>query len=259
MAETRFKKLDLVPDQFIIQCDNCGLVTRSPSLFSPEFDHSAKVSVRQDSDFIGGATEHIASHIKDRLSYAGGVVEEKTMLDIGCGSGALLVYAKANGWTVYGTEREKSSIEKLAGYNIPCFAGELNEPEFQKLKFDFVHMNHVLEHVIDPVEVVRNIQGLLKKGGISIIEVPNEFSAATQLLRRSLGLDGSSRTTYFQHEWFFTPKTLLDVCNRADLEILSLSTPFRRSNGFLKDCLRFPAAKAGFGEVIEIYLAKKNA
>ncbi|MBK7391771.1 MAG: class I SAM-dependent methyltransferase [Chloracidobacterium sp.] len=256
-AETRFKKLDQLPEQFIVKCCGCGIVTRSPSLFDPLFNREAAVDVRRDEDFIGGDTISIAEHIKIRLDHAAGKVSGKTLLDIGCGSGALLVHAKKQGWSVCGTEHEPSAVEKLAAYGIPCFTGDLDEPDLLAMRFDLIHMNHVLEHVESPLRVLKVIGNLLKEDGLAIIEVPNEFSALTQRLRRILKLDGSSVTTYFQHEWYFTPQSLRDICEKANLSVMALNTPFRRSNNFIKDIVRAPAAAVGHGEVIEAYLTKR--
>ncbi|MBK8302207.1 MAG: class I SAM-dependent methyltransferase [Chloracidobacterium sp.] len=256
-AETRFKKLDQVPEQFIVKCCSCGIVTRSPSLFDPRFNRAAEVDVRRDEDFIGGDTTSVAEHIKSRLDHASGKVSGKTLLDIGCGSGAMLLHAKEQGWTVCGTEQELAAVEKLAAYEIQCFTGDLDEPALLAMRFDLIHMNHVLEHVENPLRVLKIIRMLLKDDGVAIIEVPNELDALTQRLRRILKLDGSSITTYFQHEWYFTPQSLRDSCEKANLSVMALNTPFRRSNNFIKDIVRAPAAAVGHGEVIEAYLTKR--
>jgi len=256
-AETRFKKLGQVPGQFIVKCGGCGIVTRSPSLFDPQFNKEAAVDVRRDEDFIGGDTTSIAEHIKSRLDHAGGKVSGKSLLDIGCGSGALLVHAKEKGWTVCGTEQEPAALKILAAYGIQCFTGNLDEPELLEMRFDLIHMNHVLEHVESPLRVLKMIGELLKEDGLAIIEVPNEFAALTQRLRKILRLDGSSVTSYFQHEWYFTPQSLRDLCEKAELSVIALNTPYRRSNNFIKDIVRAPAAAVGHGEVIEAYLTKR--
>lgn len=45
-----------------------------------------------------------------------------------------------------------------------------------QLKFDYVQVCHVLEHVSEPLAFVRNVLGCLKKGGLIYIEVPQDRS-----------------------------------------------------------------------------------
>ncbi len=257
LEETKFKKMDLAPNQFITQCINCKIVSRFPSLFSKEFDKDVQINVRKHKEFIGGGTKEVASYLKDRLLYASKIVKNKTLLDVGCGSDALLVYAKEQGWIVYGTEYEIDTVERLKGEGIHCFFGDLNNAELQEMKFNFIHLNHVFEHVKNPLEILSNCNNLLKKDGMIIIEVPNEFLGFMQIIRRILKLDGSSHTSYFQHEWFYAAKTLNMICEKSGFRVLTMKTPFRKSNNLLKDIILFIASKAGYGEVIEVHLTKK--
>jgi SAM-dependent methyltransferase len=255
-AKTRFKRLDSVPDQYIVKCIGCGIVTRSPSLFSPQFDKDANVNLREDGDFIGGYPGGVAPHIRSRLEFAESALVGRRLLDVGCGSGALLNLAKDRGWTCFGTEARPEAVKELAEFDIQVFIGDLDNPELAAMRFDLIHMNHVLEHVMDPVSVLASVHRLLSTDGLAIVEVPNEFNAITQRLRQGLGLDGSSLTTYFQHEWFFNPETLKYVCQKSGLKIRKLHTPYRSSNNKMKDPLRFAASAMGSGDVIEVILEK---
>jgi predicted SAM-dependent methyltransferase len=46
--------------------------------------------------------------------------------------------------------------------------------QFRDGTFDFIVMNHVLEHVANPVNVVREVFRICRKGGIVIIAVPDK-------------------------------------------------------------------------------------
>ncbi len=257
--ETRFKKLNEVPNQAIVECNGCGITTREPSIFSPNFEENAKVKVRAHEDYIGGQPDRVAPYIFERLIEAESKISGRMLLDIGCGSGALLLKAKERGWTCYGTEREPQAVSKMAKHDIKCFTGDLDDSELQSMRFDLIHMNHVLEHVQNPLLVLKSIESLLTKDGIAIIEVPNEFNAFTQLLRQWLNLDGSSATSYFQHEWFFSPKTLRSLSNKSGLRILKLHTPFRASSRLILDALRYSASVVGSGEIIEVFLTRPQS
>lgn len=47
-----------------------------------------------------------------------------------------------------------------------------------QLKFDYVQVCHVLEHVSEPLAFMRNVMGCLKRGGLIYIEVPQDRSDA---------------------------------------------------------------------------------
>ena len=43
-------------------------------------------------------------------------------------------------------------------------------------RFDVVHLNNVLEHVPNPLRIVRLARGLLASGGLLCLNVPNDFT-----------------------------------------------------------------------------------
>jgi 2-polyprenyl-3-methyl-5-hydroxy-6-metoxy-1,4-benzoquinol methylase len=99
---------------------------------------------------------------------------EKTMrvLDIGCGNGNWLEMARAAGWQVGGVEPDPVSREQARthGFDVREKIAEwLAEPE----SFDYVTMSHVIEHVHDPLALLRDAYTLLKRGGRLFVDTPN--------------------------------------------------------------------------------------
>jgi SAM-dependent methyltransferase len=95
------------------------------------------------------------------------------VLDVGAGNGAYLIRVRAAGWEVAGVEPDPVAlaIARRAGLDvrrggIECFA---DEPE----TFDFITMNHVIEHVHDPRAVLTQAMALLKPKGCLYLETPN--------------------------------------------------------------------------------------
>ncbi len=95
------------------------------------------------------------------------------VLDIGCGFCETLGYHKARGCEVYGIEADENAgkIAERYGFNvhIGLFDPALYEPQF----FDYVTMDQVLEHVIDPLKTLSEINSVLKPGGQLVLSVPN--------------------------------------------------------------------------------------
>jgi len=99
---------------------------------------------------------------------------EGRLLDVGCGNGIYLAQMRKLGWRVMGVEID-SRAAKFAQqrYEIPVVAGTLQEAEFPDSSFDAITMNHVLEHIADPLALLKECHRLLSLDGYLAIVVPN--------------------------------------------------------------------------------------
>jgi SAM-dependent methyltransferase len=112
------------------------------------------------------------------------VPENVRILDIGCGFGQTLAYHKARGCEVYGVEVDEN-IRRVAdkfGFNVHVglFEPNLYEPDF----FDYVTLDQVIEHVSDPIEILRGIARVLKPGGVAILSTPNAHGWGAKIFGR---------------------------------------------------------------------------
>lgn len=98
------------------------------------------------------------------------------ILDIGCGPGWLLSYLN-NNWKKYGVE-----ISRFASKNASKFGEIFNGPleQYSGKDFDIIVMNHVIEHIKDPVIAIKNVRTMLKEGGTLIIGTPDFDSGAAR-------------------------------------------------------------------------------
>lgn len=120
------------------------------------------------------AVKSVALQNKLKLinSYAS---EEKSVLDVGCGTGDFLALAQKNGWSVRGVE-PNDAARKLAQQKLKSNQSVLNANETETLKtssFDVVTLWHVLEHLPNLEEQITFYASLLKPNGKLIIAVPN--------------------------------------------------------------------------------------
>jgi len=92
------------------------------------------------------------------------------ILDIGAGTGEFLSVAKNDGWQTIGVEPSEraKTIAKSKGVS---FVEQTSELENQS--FDVISMWHVLEHVPDLDQQIKELKRLLKPSGTLIIAVPN--------------------------------------------------------------------------------------
>lgn len=97
------------------------------------------------------------------------------MCEIGCGNGNNLTKFQAEGYAVFGVEPDPAAREMAQKITPHIFAGTAEElPEtIKNEKYDIVLMSHVLEHCLDINTVMFNVKGILKDGGVYIVEIPN--------------------------------------------------------------------------------------
>jgi len=124
----------------------------------------------------------------------------KRLFEIGVGSGSFLRCAHAVGFDVMGCDLSKpicARIERRFGIRMHC--GNVTELPEQPM-FDVVIMNHVLEHVSDPVGLLRDVRKRLAPDGALHVAVPNIACFEARLP------GWASYEPY--HLIYFTPETL---------------------------------------------------
>ncbi len=91
--------------------------------------------------------------------------DEGSALDFGCGAGVLtdVIREALPGYIIYGTDISENAINKARKYYNKCiFFNKSEHFIYNKIKFDFLFTNHVLEHVYDINEIAREIVSFLK-------------------------------------------------------------------------------------------------
>ena len=96
---------------------------------------------------------------------------------------------------------------KKRGLNLK-HAGLDGMDVFSGKQFDVVCLLNVLEHVADPEKTINQIRKILKKDGILLIDVPNEFNDFQVVGRDLHSLD----------DWWIAPPNHLNYFNKASLE-----------------------------------------
>ncbi len=95
------------------------------------------------------------------------------LLDVGCGSGAFLQEWRAAGWSVKGVENNASAAAFARAQGLDVFPGTLHEADFADASFDYIRLNHCLEHLLEPGRLLDKIRALLKPDGKLFLGVPN--------------------------------------------------------------------------------------
>jgi len=170
-----------------------------------------------------GLASRLRTHLAWRLDHGTSlrrVIDETLaapadIVDIGCGSGALLKDLRARGHRVTGVERDANSLS-LHDPEIRVLEGtaEALPAPLRPGTLDGVVFSHVLEHLVDPVAAVRQAAALLKPGGLLFCEVPNNDA----LVARESGL-AWEHLDIPRHVNFFNERSLVALATNAGLAV----------------------------------------
>lgn len=98
------------------------------------------------------------------------------VLDVGCGAGSFLDLARSAGLRTFGLELNPTAAEKARAKGHVIFDRLLHEVPVEVCPdgFDLITMFQVLEHVPDPVGILKQASARLKPGGYISIAVPSK-------------------------------------------------------------------------------------
>ncbi|HYA26718.1 MAG TPA: class I SAM-dependent methyltransferase [Thermodesulfovibrionales bacterium] len=132
------------------------------------------------------------------------------MLDIGCGRGLFLDVMRRRGWEVTGVEFDKEvALRAAETYNIKVISGGPAEWGLPAESFDVITLSHVLEHVYDPAEMIRECSKIIRKGGLVVVALPNMGS-----LQASVGKAGWFHLDVPYHLHHFTEEGLTGLLHK---------------------------------------------
>ena len=97
-------------------------------------------------------------------------LNKKRVLDFGCGWGDFLSLLSKKNNELYGVEHRKECLKILNRSKNFIVKENL---DFKNIKFDTITLFHVLEHIHNPIQILKSIKKVLKKSGSIIIEVPS--------------------------------------------------------------------------------------
>ena len=145
------------------------------------------------------------------------------LLDIGSGYGELITEFNRRGWETVGIDPHPVLCRWTKERGLNVINGFFESSGFAESEFDVVTMNHVIEHVLDPLHLLKGIHHVLKPNGYAIVETPRYDSVPFKLLgrrERSLSCNG--------HIYFFTGPTLTKLAELAGFsgESAGLGRPY---------------------------------
>lgn len=141
------------------------------------------------------------------------------LLDVGTGSGLLLVAARQRGWSVAGVEiSADAAAHAREKYGLAVTAGDVFAvPDAEN--YDVVVFNHVVEHLLDPIGNLSYGVERLRAGGVLVVGVPN-FGSWMARVRKA---HWASLHPH-EHYWQFTRDTFLQAIRPLGLRLVHFET-----------------------------------
>lgn len=195
-----------------VECRSCGLVYQDPLPRAEDIPGFYPANYRNH-DTVGRFS--LSSFLKKiqmrflarRIVLCSGISNKRAakILDIGCGSGGLLLAFRRLGWErLFGSDISESALAPLREKNILTGRGDIDIAfPFPSESFDLIIMNNVLEHLQDPVRALKLCRAHLAPGGALVLITPN-----SRCLGRSIF--GKFWAGYHapRHLFIFNPTTL---------------------------------------------------
>ena len=226
----------------VVDCNVCKFIHIFPipsdkelfSLYNNDYYQKTKP------DYIQG-NEKEMNYLNNTFDEKLGTVEKflssksKRILDIGSGPGFFLRRAKRRGWNVLGIEPSSIASNYAKKYNIPTIQKFFHQVNIKQIgKFDVIHIFDVLEHVNDPISMLKKSYSLLKRGGMIVVEVPNDFNPLQKVVQKVLGkkeywitLSSDSKNSgNIDHINYFDFSTISDVLTRTGFKIILKESTF---------------------------------
>jgi 2-polyprenyl-3-methyl-5-hydroxy-6-metoxy-1,4-benzoquinol methylase len=214
----------------IYQCPACGFLQCSDI-----GDVAAYYRELEDAAYEASRPERClqARRLLRRLCAAlGRDLQGQRLLDVGAGSGPLVEEARALGADCEGVEPSEWLCARAAEHGLDIHHGVLPHPDIRG-EFDLVTLVDVIEHVPDPIRLLREVATAARPGGVVVLVTPDVGSVAARLM--------GWRWWHFRlaHVGYFSAGTIERLCDRAGLQ------PFHRQRPGWVLPLSYLAERAG--------------
>lgn len=196
----------------IFRCPACGLMQCS-ALGDPQAFYAAL----SDPDYEAGRPQR-ALQMRRVLERLAPFCPRGRLLDVGAATGILVEEARARGYDAAGIEPSAAFCRVAQARGLPVCHGVFPHPQVPG-PFDAVMLVDVLEHVADPVGLLRNAAAALAPGGVGVVVTPDAGSLAARLL--------GWRWWHFRvaHVMYFTRATLHRALAAAGCKPLQVCRP----------------------------------
>jgi SAM-dependent methyltransferase len=200
-------------------CEGCGLVFLDPCptllLLEQYYNSFYRIDIRQYRRSVDQQKQRLLSLVGRYRKPPG------RLLEVGCSYGYFLAAAREVGWQVEGIElsreaavlAEREQGIRIVGGTLEDAKGSASGP------YDVIVAWHVIEHLTDPCQFLREAFDLLAPGGTLALRTPNLSSAVAKLA----GVNWEWLSPP-DHIYLFDPGTLGAALSRCGFESVQSTT-----------------------------------
>jgi SAM-dependent methyltransferase len=208
------------------ECERCGSFTQTPMPSDAQLSSFYPASYHSFLPASAISRYRQKMRVAQLRKSAGGEVFDKVILDFGCGQGMFLnALAEAfpeGRFLGYEIGAANSKETRYDG-RVTIFRGDTSFFWAEVPKVDIVTMNHVIEHLPDPLETVRQIFSILAPGGRLEGQTPNTDCYERDLFGiRWSGFHSPRHTVVFSKQGL---RKLLEDSGFVDAEVRSGFNP----------------------------------
>lgn len=144
------------------------------------------------------------------------------LLDVGCSSGAFLGAAIKLGYRAEGVEPAAQAAATAQAAGLKVTHGLLEDAGYADGQFDAITLFEVIEHLKEPLDMLRECRRLLRPGGILLIGTGN--AASWSMAAMGANWEYLSIEKHGGHISFFTPYSMKLLAQRAGFEMADIRT-----------------------------------
>src|SRR5208283_29889 len=203
-----------------VQCRRCGLVYANPRP-APEALIELYNTYHQRNGKVSETWETLMDRNFREISALLGLMRpgKGRLLDIGCGYGHFVELMQRHGWAASGIEPSGNAAACAQAKGLDVRRMAIESAQFPDSSFDAITAFYVLEHLFDPLGVLKKILAMLKPGGVLVLRIPH-----TTPIVKLLNMFGIKNNLYDLpfHLYDFSPATirlLLEKAGFCDIKI----------------------------------------
>tara|TARA_E500000178_G_C17031631_1_gene760937 strand:+ start:456 stop:1451 length:996 start_codon:yes stop_codon:yes gene_type:complete len=205
-------------------CTGCGLIHSYPIPSKDELHNYYKKDYRvKYKSTLKPNKRHTLRYAKDSLDFIFEVTSyldyqnynQRKFLDLGSGSGEISYFAKRIGFDVLGVEPNEGYAQFcIKDLELNIINSTYEEANISEKEYDIINLNQVLEHLPDPLIVLKNLRKFLKDQGMLVLTVPNIQAE----------IHSPSNRFHYAHVYNYNHLTLKKLFDKSNFTILNPNT-----------------------------------
>jgi len=202
------------PESFdLLECTNCGFAFLNVNFSKDQLkdlysNYYPRKNLGKEDFIIPQSEDSILGKVKSWINGDLGrgmfnVPIKTTVLDVGCGFGESVAYHKKRGCNSFGIDADSNCLKPAEWFDLNIKNDTYKKSIFGDVKFDYITLDQVLEHLSNPLLELENLSSDLSSDGKILISLPNYNS----IWRKVFGRNWIHWHAPY-HENFFTLKSL---------------------------------------------------